>query len=64
VFYAKFAFVIERGIAAVYLLNAVGEPHFVTLWVVAIRDPRRRRRRLPARRFPPNIEEKLHEGGK
>ena len=34
-------FVIERSIPAVYLLDAVAETLFVTLWVFAIRDKRR-----------------------
>lgn len=40
-------FVIEGSIPAVYLLDAVAESLFVTLWVLAIRDTRRVRR-LPA----------------
>jgi hypothetical protein len=37
-------FVIERSIPAVYLLDAVAESLFVTLWIFAIRDMRRARR--------------------
>src|SRR5580658_5550132 len=40
-------FVIERSIPLLYLLDAVAESLFVTLWVFAIRDLRRARR-LPA----------------
>jgi hypothetical protein len=47
-------FVIERSIPAVYLLDAVAESLFVTLWVFAIRDTRRARR-LPADPAPPAI---------
>lgn len=45
-------FVIERSIPAVYLLDAVAESLFVTLWVFAIRDLRRSRC-LPALPVPP-----------
>jgi len=45
-------FVIERSIPAVYLLDAVAESLFVTLWIFAIRDLRRARR-LPANPDPP-----------
>jgi len=47
-------FVIERSIPAVYLLDAVAESLFVTLWVFAIRDTRRARR-LPADPAPPIV---------
>ena len=47
-------FVIERSIPLRYLLDAVAESLFVTLWVFAIRDMRRVRR-LPADPVPPNI---------
>jgi len=38
-------FVIERGIPVLYLLDAVAESLFVTLWIFAIRDLRRNPRR-------------------
>ncbi len=44
-------FVIERSIPAVYLLDAVAESLFVTLWVFAIRETRRVRR-PPAEEAP------------
>lgn len=47
-------FVIERRIPAVYLLDAVAESLFVTLWVFAIRDLRRTRR-LPEEPILPPI---------
>jgi hypothetical protein len=47
-------FVIERIIPAVYLLDAVAESLFVTLWVFAIRDTRRARR-LPVDPAPPVV---------
>jgi hypothetical protein len=47
-------FVIERSIPAVYLLDAVAESLFVTLWVFAIREMRRSRR-LPADPVPPIV---------
>jgi hypothetical protein len=46
-------FVIERSIPFIYLLDAVAELLFVTLWVFAIRDLRRSRR-LPAQPAPPD----------
>jgi hypothetical protein len=45
-------FVIERNIPVLYLLDAVAESLFVTLWVFAIRDLRRARQ-LPASPAPP-----------
>jgi len=47
-------FVIERSIPLLYLLDAVAESLFVTLWVFAIRDLRRSRR-LPADPAPPAV---------
>jgi peptidoglycan/LPS O-acetylase OafA/YrhL len=48
-------FVIERSIPAVYLLDAVAESLFVTLWVFAIRDLRRPRRLAASQPPPPGI---------
>jgi hypothetical protein len=56
-------FVIERSIPAVYLLDAVAESLFVTLWVFAIRDTRRARR-LPADPVPPIVGKSPEPGGK
>jgi len=47
-------FVIERSIPLLYLLDAVAESLFVTLWVFAIRDMRRARR-PPVDPAPPTI---------
>jgi hypothetical protein len=48
-------FVIERNIPAVYLLDAVAESLFVTLWVFAIRAIHSTRRaHLPAIPLPPH----------
>jgi hypothetical protein len=55
-------FVIERSIPAVYLLDAVAESLFVTLWVFAIRDLRRTRR-LPADPAPPTVGTTTAPGG-
>jgi hypothetical protein len=55
-------FVIERSIPAVYLLDAVAESLFVTLWVFAIRDLRRVRR-LPENPAPPAIGATTEPGG-
>jgi hypothetical protein len=46
-------FVVERSIPVLYLLDAVAESLFVTLWVFALRDLRRARR-LPAHPAPPS----------
>jgi hypothetical protein len=46
-------FVIERSIPPVYLLDAVAESLFVTLWFFAIRDLRRSRRLPEAPLSPP-----------
>ena len=57
-------FVIERIIPAVYLLDAVAESLFVTMWVFAIRAPRGPRR--PATRTavpPPGIGNTTAPGG-
>ena len=56
-------FVIERSIPAVYLLDAVAESLFVTLWVFDIRDTRRARR-LPADPVPPTVGKSTEPGGK
>ena len=50
-------FVIERSIPLLYLLDAVAESLFVTLWVFAIRDLRRSRHLLIDPAIPANIEE-------
>jgi hypothetical protein len=55
-------FVIERSIPLLYLLDAVAESLFVTLWVFAIRDSRRSRR-LPADAAPPAAEKITEPGG-
>ncbi|HEX4084570.1 MAG TPA: hypothetical protein VHY22_06665 [Chthoniobacteraceae bacterium] len=47
-------FVIERSIPLLYLLDAVAESLFVTLWVFAIRDLRRARQ-IPAAPAPPAV---------
>ena len=59
-------FVIERSIPLLYLLDAVAESLFVTLWVFAIRDLRRVRRlpgRLPADPVPPAVGNTTAPGG-
>ena len=59
-------FVIERSIPAVYLLDAVAESLFVTLWVFAIRDMRRAHRLQatpPAIPAPPAIGNITEPGG-
>jgi len=59
-------FVIERIIPAVYLLDAVAESLFVTLWVFAIRDMRRAHRLQatpPAIPAPPAIGNITEPGG-
>jgi hypothetical protein len=48
-------FWIERNIPAVYLLDAVAESLFVTLWVFAIRDLRRSRRPATADPSPNHL---------
>jgi hypothetical protein len=55
-------FVIERSIPPVYLLDAVAESLFVTLWVFAIRDLRRSRR-LPVAPAPPAVGTTTAPGG-
>ena len=62
-------FVIERSIPAVYLLDAVAELLFVTLWVFAIRAAwnargvSRRGARLPVNPFPPQANAGTTETG-
>jgi peptidoglycan/LPS O-acetylase OafA/YrhL len=55
-------FVIERSIPAVYLLDAVAESLFVTLWVFAIRDLRRPRRLVTSQPPPPGIGDLTETG--
>jgi hypothetical protein len=55
-------FVVERSIPAVYLLDAVAESLFVTLWVFAIRDLRRIRQ-LPVVPAPPKAGNATEPGG-
>ncbi|MGA3172131.1 MAG: hypothetical protein ABSE62_14080 [Chthoniobacteraceae bacterium] len=55
-------FVIARSIPLLYLLDAVAESLFVTLWVFAIRDLRRSRR-LPAEDTAPPAVGKITEPG-
>jgi hypothetical protein len=63
-------FVIERSIPLLYLLDAVAESLFVTLWVFAIRDTRRQSRPpsrppgpLPADPAPPAVGTSTVPGG-
>jgi hypothetical protein len=58
-----FIFVIERSIPAVYLLDAVAETLFVTLWVFAIRDTRRPRRPAAIQSPPPGAGNLTEPGG-
>ena len=58
-----FIFVIERSIPAVYLLDAVAESLFVTLWVFAIRDLRRPRRPAASQLPPPGAGTLTEPGG-